>query len=68
MARRTSSKKAPARPRSEHESAVIADWEAIRLTAADSLAFAEALLHPRELVPELRAAANRYRKLVGGGE
>jgi uncharacterized protein (DUF1778 family) len=38
--------------------------EAIRLTAADSLAFAEALLHPRELVPELRAAAERHRKMV----
>jgi uncharacterized protein (DUF1778 family) len=38
--------------------------EAIRLTAADSLAFAEALLHPREPVPKLRAAAERYRKMV----
>jgi len=52
MAGRTSSKRAP---------------EAIRLTAADSVAFAEALLHPREPVPELRAAAERYRKMVEGG-
>jgi uncharacterized protein (DUF1778 family) len=51
---------------SVHESAVkaIAELEAIRLTAADSLAFAEALLHPRKPVPELRAAAERYRKMV----
>ena len=34
------------------------------MTAADSLAFTEALLHPRELVPELRAAAERHRKMV----
>jgi len=102
MAGQTSSKKVPARPRSErlearisseqkalflraaelqgrtltdfviasvHESAVkaIAELEAIRLTAADSRAFAEALLHPREPVPELRIAAERYRKMVGGG-
>jgi len=102
MAGRTSSKRAPARPRSErlearisseqkalfqraaelqgrtltdfvlasvHESAVkaIAELEAIRLTAADSRAFAEVLLHPREPVPELRVAAERYRKMVGGG-
>jgi len=102
MAGHTSSKIAPARPRSErlearisseqkalfqraaelqgrtltdfviasvHESAVkaIAELEAIRLTVADSRAFAEALLHPREPVPELRAAAERYKKLVGRG-
>lgn len=54
---------------SVHESAVkaIAELEAIRLTAADSRAFAEALLHPREPVPELRAAAERYSKMVGRG-
>ena len=54
---------------SVHESAVkaIAELEAIRLTAADSLAFAEALLNPREPVPELRTAAERYRKMVGRG-
>jgi uncharacterized protein (DUF1778 family) len=52
---------------SVHESAVktIAELGAIRLTTADSRAFAEALLHPREPVPELRVAAERYRKLVG---
>jgi uncharacterized protein (DUF1778 family) len=51
---------------SVHESAVkaIAELGAIRLTTADSRAFAEALLHPREPVPELRAAAERYRKMV----
>src|SRR6185295_1880047 len=54
---------------SVHESAVkaIAELEAIRLTAADSLAFGEALLHPRKPVPALRAAAERYRKMVGEG-
>ena len=54
---------------SVHESAVkaIAELEAIRLTAAESRAFAEALLHPREPIPELRTAAERYRKMVGGG-
>jgi uncharacterized protein (DUF1778 family) len=54
---------------SVHESAVktIAGLGAIRLTTADSRAFGEALLHPREPVPELRAAAERYKKMVGGG-
>ena len=54
---------------SVHESAVktITELEAIRLTTADSHALAEALLYPREPVPELRAAAERYRKMVGGG-
>jgi uncharacterized protein (DUF1778 family) len=54
---------------SVHESAVkaIAELEVIRLTAADSRAFAEALLHPREPIPDLRTAAERYRKMVGGG-
>jgi uncharacterized protein (DUF1778 family) len=54
---------------SVHESAVkaIAELEAIRLTAADSRAFAEALLNPRKPIPELRAAAKRYRKMVGRG-
>jgi len=53
---RTSAKKAP-----------IAELETIRLTPADSRAFAEALLHPREPIPELRTASERYRKMVGGG-
>jgi uncharacterized protein (DUF1778 family) len=54
---------------SVHESAVktITELEVIRLTGADSRAFAEALLHPREPAQELRAAAERYRKMVGGG-
>jgi uncharacterized protein (DUF1778 family) len=54
---------------SVHASAVkaITELEAIRLTAADSRAFAEALLSPREPAPELRAAAERYRKMVGRG-
>jgi uncharacterized protein (DUF1778 family) len=54
---------------SVHESAVkaLAELEVVRLAAADSRAFAEALLHPREPVPELRIAAERYRKMVGGG-
>src|SRR4051812_38404546 len=97
MVGRASSKRAPARPRSErlearisseqkalfqraadlqgrtltdfvvtsvHESAVkvITELEAVRLTVADSRAFAEALLHPREPVMELRTAAERYKK------
>jgi uncharacterized protein (DUF1778 family) len=40
--------------------------EAIRLTVADSRIFVEVLLHPREPVRELRAAAERYRKMVWG--
>lgn len=54
---------------SVHESAVktIAEMEVVRLAEADSRAFAEALLHPREPAPALRAAAERYRKMVGGG-
>jgi uncharacterized protein (DUF1778 family) len=54
---------------SVQESAVktIAELEAICLTTVDSRAFVEALLHPREPVPELRAAAERYRKMVAGG-
>ena len=54
---------------SVHESAVkaIAELEAIHLTTADSRAFAEALLYPREPIPELRTAAERYRKMVGRG-
>lgn len=83
MAGRTQSKKAPARPRGERLEArisseqkalfqraavkTIAELGAIRLTTADSRAFGEALLHPREPVPELRAAAERYKKMIGGG-
>ncbi len=54
---------------SVQESAVktIAELEAIRLTTMDSRAFVEALLHPREPIPELRVAVERYRKMVGLG-
>jgi uncharacterized protein (DUF1778 family) len=44
---------------------VIEEMEVIRLSAADSHAFAEALLNPRQPPPELREAAQRYRKMVG---
>jgi len=37
----------------------------IRLSMQDSLAFAEALLHPPEPNDELRAAYARYRELTG---
>ena len=52
---------------SAHDAAVrtIDEMEIIRLRAADSRAFAEALLNPRQPPAELRAAAQRYRKMVG---
>src|SRR5258708_5201421 len=52
---------------SVHESAVktIAALGALRVTRADSRPVAEAWLHRGEPVPELRAAAERYRKMVG---
>ena len=52
---------------SAHDAAVrtIEEMEVIRLSAADSRAFAEALLNPRQPSAELRAAAQRYRKMVG---
>jgi len=42
----------------------IQEMEVIRLSAADSRAFAEALLNPRQPPAELQAAAQRYRKMV----
>jgi uncharacterized protein (DUF1778 family) len=52
---------------SAHDAAVrtIEEMEIIRLSAADSRAFAEALFNPRQPSAELRAAAQRYRKMVG---
>ena len=44
----------------------IEDMEVIRLNAADSRAFAEALLAPPKPNRALREAAKRYRALVGG--
>jgi hypothetical protein len=38
----------------------------IKLNAEDSLAFADALLNPREPPERLRAAVGRYRELIGG--
>ena len=38
----------------------------IKLNAEESLAFAEALLNPREPTERLRAAARRYREMIGG--
>ena len=57
MMGRMSSRRVPGRPRSER-------LEALRLTATESRAFAEALLYPREPIPDLRTAAERYRKMV----
>lgn len=47
---------------SAHEAAVrtIEEMQTIRLTEAESRAFAEALLVPREPTPRLKAAAQRY--------
>jgi uncharacterized protein (DUF1778 family) len=39
--------------------------QVIRLSARDSLIFAEAILNPAEPNEHLRAAAERYRKLFG---
>jgi len=38
----------------------------IQLNAEESLAFAKALLNPREPTERLRAAARRYREFIGG--
>jgi uncharacterized protein (DUF1778 family) len=45
---------------------VIDEAQTIRLSAKDSRAFAEGLLNPREPNARLKAAAQRYLKLVGG--
>src|SRR5947209_19006865 len=52
---------------SVHDAAmrVIEETQTIRLNAADSRAFAEALLNPREPNARLKAAAERYLKLTG---
>jgi uncharacterized protein (DUF1778 family) len=52
---------------SAHDAAVrtAEEMEIIRLSAADSRALAEAMLNPHRPPPELRAAAQRYRKIVG---
>jgi uncharacterized protein (DUF1778 family) len=52
---------------SAHEAAVrtIGEMQIIRLSADDSRAFAEALLNPREPNERLRAAARRYRDMIG---
>lgn len=51
---------------SVHDAAVrvIEETQTIRLGAADSRAFAEALLNPREPNARLKAAAQRYLKLI----
>src|SRR5258708_36501487 len=53
---------------SVHEAAVrtIGDMQAIQLTAAESRAFAEALLNPREPAARLKAAARRYIETLAG--
>lgn len=50
-----------------HDAAVrvIEETQTIRLSDADSRAFAEALLNPREPNARLKAAAQRYLKLTG---
>ncbi len=45
---------------------IIEEAQVIRLSAQDSRIFAEALLHPRSPNQKLRAAARRYKKLIGG--
>jgi uncharacterized protein (DUF1778 family) len=52
---------------SVHDAAVrvIEQNQTIRLGAADSRAFVEALLNPREPNARLKAAAQRYLKLTG---
>jgi uncharacterized protein (DUF1778 family) len=42
----------------------IRDFEIIRLSAEDSRAFADALLHPKRPAAALRAAMRRHRALV----
>src|SRR5690349_5845989 len=51
---------------SVHAAAVrtIEEMQTIRLNAADSRAFAEALLNPREPSARLKAAADRYLRLA----
>jgi len=44
----------------------IEEVQIIRLSAADSRAFADALLHPRTPNEKLRAAARRYMETMGG--
>ncbi|MGH7120817.1 MAG: DUF1778 domain-containing protein [Acetobacteraceae bacterium] len=50
-----------------HDAAVrgIEETQTIRLSAADSRTFAEALLNPREPNARLKATAQRYLKLTG---
>lgn len=52
---------------SAHEAAVrtIEAMQVVRLTEAESRAFAEALLAPREPTPRLKAAARRYIEATG---
>jgi len=52
---------------SAHDAAVrvIEETRTIRLNAAESRAFTEALLNPREPNARLKAAAQRYLKLTG---
>lgn len=47
---------------SAYEAAIrtIEDMQTVRLTAEESRAFAEALLHPRAPTADLKAAARRY--------
>ena len=53
---------------SVHEAAVrtIGDMQAIQLNSAESRAFAEAILNPREPAARLKAAARRYIETLGG--
>jgi uncharacterized protein (DUF1778 family) len=51
-----------------HEAAIrtIEEMQTVRLTAAESRAFAEAVLHPREPTERLQEAARRYIAAIGG--
>jgi uncharacterized protein (DUF1778 family) len=53
---------------SAQEAAVrtIGEMQIIRLNGEDSRVFAETLLSPREPTERLRAAARRYREMIGG--
>jgi uncharacterized protein (DUF1778 family) len=53
---------------SVHDAAIraIEEMRTIRLNVEESRAFAEALLNPREPTARLKAAADRYLRLLGG--
>ncbi len=52
----------------EAAAAVLQERSVIKLNAAESRAFAEALLNPAPLNPALRQAAREYRELLAAGK